>query len=106
MSAPSRTCRSRLPPDDSLLGSHKIDENIFQRTLRGVEVLEGEAALAELLEQGGDAGALPLGVVGVNQLAPAIGQRQVIGRKRVRYNLDALVEMELQLLLAELVHEL
>ena len=57
---------------------HQIDEDVLERALRGGEVLEGDAGRAEVLQQRGDAGALGLRVVGIDQLA-AIG-RKVPGR--------------------------
>jgi hypothetical protein len=42
--APSRKGRSRAWRASSLLFLHQADEDVFQRALRGVQVLEGDAA--------------------------------------------------------------
>ena len=50
----------------------RSDEDVFQRDLRRVEIVEADAGVAEVAEQAGDAGALALGVVVVDQLAAAV----------------------------------
>ncbi len=62
---------------------HDVDENVFQRALRGAQVAEADAGLGKIGEQGGDARALSLPVVGVDQLLAAIGEREVVPGKRV-----------------------
>ena len=53
-----------------------------------------------------DAGALGLRVVGVDQLAPAIGEREVERRQRLGDRVERLRQLQRELLLAELAHQL
>ncbi|HEY0438232.1 MAG TPA: ABC transporter ATP-binding protein, partial [Phenylobacterium sp.] len=61
---------------------------------------------AELAQQLGDAGVLRLGVEGVDQLAAVRLQPQVVLRQARRHGLQRLLQVERQLLLAELAHQL
>ncbi len=63
-------------------------------------------ATIEIVEQVGDAGALALAVIGVDQFLAVRRQRQPVRGERGRDRVDAVVQFERQLLLAELVHQL
>ena len=55
--------------------------------MRSLQILEPDAGLGQVLQQSGDAGALPLGIVGVDQLVPIRHERELVagelGRKRI-----------------------
>src|SRR5262249_28843885 len=104
-SAPSRICKSPLLPAGSLR-PHQIDENILERALRGIEVLEPDAGAGKISEESGDARPWALRVVGVDQLAAAIGERQMVAVEFGRNGSDRVMELQCELLLAELVHQL
>ena len=53
--------------ESSSLLPDQTDENVLQRALRRLEVLEADAGAVEIAQQRGDAGALALGVVGVDR---------------------------------------
>ena len=71
-----------------------------------MQVAESDTREIEILEQGGDAGALALRVVGVDDFATAGGKRQSMRRKGLRYRLEPFLQVKRQLFLAELAHEL
>ena len=56
-------------------------------------------------KQRGDAGALALGVVGIDQLGAVIHQREPVFREVRRDRVDRLLQLDRQLLLAELAHQ-
>jgi hypothetical protein len=84
---------------------HQADEDVLERTLAGAQVLEADA-LGEVLQQCCDAGALGLGVVGVDELVALSLQRQVVARERRSAPASGSCSGESQLLLAELAHQL
>src|SRR3546814_13528101 len=53
---------------------HEADEDLLQRTLAGIEVLEVDAVRGQPAQQVGDAGFLGLGVEGVDQRLAIVGQ--------------------------------
>ena len=67
---------------------HQVDEDVLERALRGVEIAEADAGAAEVGEQGRDAGALTLRVVGVDELAAAVGEREAVGRQLGRHGIQ------------------
>jgi hypothetical protein len=77
---------------------HQIDKNIFQRALRRLDVLEADPGGAEIVEQRGDAGALPLGVVAVDQLLATGRQRELVGGERRRDEVDDPVQFSVNFL--------
>src|SRR5207244_7604168 len=89
----SRTGRSCRPRASSFSLAYKVDENIFQRGLRGVQVAEADARLAHVVEQAGDAGALGARVIMVNQLRAVGAERQVIGGELRRHGFELAVEL-------------
>src|SRR5258705_13911886 len=103
--APSQTNRSPAPRICSSLRPHQTYENFFQRTLRGMEIAEADATLAEIAEQGRYAGALCLCVIGVDEFASISRKGQIVRRKLLRYRFEPVVEVKRQLLLAELAHQ-
>src|SRR5712692_688933 len=46
--APSRRCRLRGPPEDSFSLPQQVDEDVLQRALRRVEVLEPDSRHVEI----------------------------------------------------------
>src|SRR6185437_8082226 len=103
---PSRTCRSRGWHERSSVAPHQVDEDVFERRLRGVDVLETDAGRAELVEQRGDAGALAAGIVGVDQLSSVLAERQMVRGERGWHGVERLLQLQRELLLAELAHQL
>src|SRR5262245_19678312 len=88
------------------LSLHQADEDLLQRALRRVEVAEADVGQVEVVEQRGDASALALGVVGVDELAAAGRERQIVPRQRGRDRRKLLLQLQRELLLAELAHQL
>src|SRR5271166_2301134 len=86
--APSRMHRSTGPRGDSWLLPHEADEDILQRTLRRVQILEPDPGATDVVEQTGDPGALVLLVIGVNQLAAVVRQCQPVAGERRRDRVD------------------
>ena len=74
--------------------------------MRGVEVLEHDAGAGKVGEEAGDAGPRTLCVVGIDQLAAAIGERQMMAVELGRNDGERVMQLEGELLLAELVHQL
>ena len=85
---------------------HQADEDVLERALRRLQVAEPDVGAGEVVEQRGDAGALALGVVGVDQLLAARRQRELVAREVVRDRVERVVQLQRELLLAELVHQL
>src|SRR6266849_448692 len=77
--APFRMCKSRAPPAGSSSVTHQVDKNVFQRILAGVEVSEADAGFVEILKQCGDAGAVALRIIVVDESATIGRQCQVMG---------------------------
>src|SRR6195256_6542480 len=102
--APFRTDRSRGPPANSWC-PHQADKNVFQRRLGRIEIGEFYAGAPEVAKETGDAGAFALGVVIVDQFATLIRQFELVGRQRGRNGVDLALQMQLQALLAELLHQ-
>ena len=61
---------------------HQADENVFQRTLGGVEVVEPDAGVPEVAQQTGNAGALALGIVSVGQFVALIRKFEIVAGER------------------------
>src|SRR5712692_7434612 len=104
--APFRMCKSRGPPAGSSSARHQVDEDVFQRALAGIEISEADAGFVEILKQCGDAGALALRIVVVDESAAVSRQCQAMGSERIRHGIELLMKVERQLLVAELVHQL
>src|SRR5262249_59221093 len=105
--APFRTCRLRRPLRNSSLSPstfHQADKDFLQRALRRVEVAEPDVRQVEVVEQRGDAGALALGVVRIHELATVARDRQVMALERGRDLRELLLQLEGELLPAELAH--
>src|SRR5688572_1000840 len=105
-SAPSRIGRSPRWPEGSSVSPHQIDEDVLERALRGVQVLEPDACARQIGEQAGDAGARTLCVVGIDELAAAIGERKAMSIEFRRYGIERLMQLERHLFPPELVHQL
>src|SRR5437763_1985432 len=84
---------------------HEADENVFERALARVEVLEGDALVAQPPQQRRDAGALGIGVELIFELGPFRLQLQRPFRKRAGYLAHRLGEVQRQRLAAELLHQ-
>src|SRR5688500_12547868 len=83
--APFRSGRSRGSRGSSCARlpvlADQADEDVLQRTLAGVQVLEVDAVLREAAQQRGDAGFLRLHVEGIDQRMAVFGQLQrVVGK--------------------------
>src|SRR5204863_8650812 len=104
--APSRTCRSHGWRERSLVLPQQADEDIFQRALRRLQILEPDSCLVQIVEQRGDAGALALRVVRVDQLAAVAGKPQMMAGKLGGYRVQRIVQLQSQLLPTELAHQL
>ena len=83
----------------------QADENVLQRALCRVQIPKPDAGGLQRVEQRGDAGALALGVVGVGQLLAVGGEGEMVGVERRRDGVDGLVQLQRQLLAAELAHQ-
>src|SRR4029077_16581893 len=105
-SAPSRICKSRESPEGSFSLPHQIDEDVLERALRGLQILESDAGVVQVLQQSGDAGPLALAIVSVDELVTVGHERKVMAGKLGRKGIELLMQLQGQLLLAELVHEL
>src|SRR5262249_28457850 len=105
-SAPSRICKSRGSPEGSFSLPHQINEDVLKRALRGLQVLEPYPGMGQVLQQTGDAGALALAIVGVDELVTIRHEHQIMACKLGRKRIELLMQLQGQLLLAELVHEL
>src|SRR5262245_29596640 len=103
MCGPSRTGRWRGSRGDSLR-PHQADEDILERRLRGIEVGEADAGVAQVAQEAGDAGALALGVVIVDELASLVAEFEMIGRERLGYSVELALQMQRQAFPAELLH--
>src|SRR5262245_1192007 len=84
----------------------KVDKNVFERALRGVEIAEPDARIGEIIEQGRDARLAGVRVVGVGQLAPAGAEREMVVGEPRRYCGERLAQVQRELFLAELAHQL
>src|SRR5262249_41710318 len=104
--APSRRGRWPVWRKGSSTIPQEPDEDLLERALVGVEVLELDPRLGDILEKLGDAGVISLGVIGEDELAAAIGDIEAVGAEPRGYGPDRLGELERELLLAELAHEL
>ena len=62
-----------------------------------MQVTEPDAALAEIAEQGRDAGALGLRVIGVDEFGPIGRKRNIVPGKLGRNRFDPVVEVKSQL---------
>src|SRR5262249_1369275 len=101
-----RTCKWRGWPGNSwLIPPYQTDQDILQRALGGFEIGEAAPGRAEIGEQAGDAGALAPGVVVIGQVAALVRQFEMVGGKRRRDGIDARLQMQLELLPAELLHQ-
>src|SRR4029079_16567741 len=85
--------------------SAQVSEDLFERALFGAQVLEVDAELAELPQQPGDAGAVGLRVEGVDEVIAIGGQRELAARELRRYLLERVLQMQRELLAAELAHQ-
>src|SRR3954451_17655771 len=94
----SRKCSSPL--------SDQRHKDVFERALGRLQVLEDDSRLAQIVEQCGDAGALGLRIVGVDQSRSVAGELQSVSRKCRRDSIDCTLQVQNELLLAELAHEL
>src|SRR3546814_9476585 len=70
-----RTGKWRVRLRYSCLFSDEIHENVFKRALRGLQILERDVLVAECREKFGDAGALLLRIVSVDQIVAFGGHR-------------------------------
>src|SRR3984885_11564086 len=104
-SATFRTRKSRARRRCSWLVPQQADENILQRALRRVQIPKPDTGGLQRIEQRGDAGAFAPGVVGVDQLLAVGAERQMEGFKRRGDRVDGLVQLQRQLLAAELAHQ-
>src|SRR3984893_13782609 len=104
--ATSRTGRSPEPPENSSSLPHQPDEDVFERAFGRVQVAEPDSRAAEIGEQRRNSAALALAVIGVDQFAAVGRQGQMVSGKRRRNGIEPCVQMQRQLLLAELAHQL
>jgi len=74
--------------------------------MREPMVAEPDSCLAQILQQAGDARAFALGIIVVNQRAAAVRQAQRIHAELGRYRFELLLQMQGELLVAQLAHEL
>src|SRR4051812_29490235 len=82
--APSRTCRWRGWRGDSCVRPHEADEDLFERALPRLQILELDPELGELAEQRRDAGTLVLGVEREDELLALARQLERVAGERLR----------------------
>src|SRR5947209_2002589 len=99
--SPSRTCRLRGLRGSSPSLLYQTDENVFQRALFRVDILEFYAHSVEVGEQSGYVCALSLRVVCVDQFATICRKFQFIVSKVARDPVELAMQLQRQLLLAE-----
>src|SRR5262249_671662 len=104
--APSRTCRSRRPRAGSSLLPHQMDEDVLERVLRGLDIAEPDAGPTEVLRDRGDAGAPAPGFIAVGEVASVGRERKAGAGELVRNGSQWLLQMQREVLLAELSHQL
>src|SRR6185295_7703293 len=102
--APFRSCRWRRWRASSCALPHQVDEDVFERALRGLQILEAYPGGGEVVQESRDTGALGFGVIAVDQLPAALRERQAVGGEPRRDCAHLLQEVKRQLLPAELLH--
>src|SRR6185312_7280169 len=102
--APSRTCRSRGCRAGSCVLLHQLDEDLLQRILARAQIPEADSCCRKVAQQHRDAGTLGLRVVGVGDLVVLAVEFQPIIGERFRQRCNRLVQLQPQLLLAQLLH--
>src|SRR5205823_630586 len=83
----------------------QTDKNVFERALSRLKVPEADAAAVEVLQQRRDAGALALRVVGIDKVHTTGAQRQTVCSQIIRDCFKPLLQVQDQLLPAELAHQ-
>src|SRR5205814_5686101 len=96
---------TRAPPLSSLL-LHETDEDVFERALRRLEILENDSGVAQPVEQSHDAGSLAFRIVRIRQLGAAVCELKVIRAEWRRKLRQRLLQLQRQPLLAKLLHQL
>src|SRR5205085_3963814 len=97
--APSPTGIWPRPRDSSCVLPHQVDEDILERALRGVDVLQPDVLAEQSFDQPGHAAVLALRLVGVDQRVAVVGQGQVVRCKFRRNGGELLLQLEFHLLL-------
>src|SRR5579875_4141346 len=85
--------------------SHEAHEDLLERALARVEVLEVDALLAEPVQEVGDAGLAACGIEGIDQLVPAGRELDRLCGERRRNAGERPFQMQGQALAAELPHQ-
>src|SRR6476660_1359829 len=85
--------------------AHEADEDVFERGLLGVEVLELDAQFIEPAQQAGNSGFTGLRVEGINQLITAGAEIERIAVEAVGHLVERRLQFKRQLLLAEFAHQ-
>src|SRR5687768_18183982 len=84
----------------------EADEDVLERAFAAAQVLEADAEVAHPGQQGRDAVALGIGVERIDELVPVAGDLEVPVRQSAWNAVEAFVEGQGQLPLAELLHQL
>src|ERR1700685_4044790 len=105
MSAPSRNDRSPGSRVRSCTCAYQADEDILERALAGMQILDFYVQFAQTLEQRWDTAFLAVGVKGQHQRVALVGQFQREASERCGHLRQRLLQLQWQLLLAELAHE-
>src|SRR5215831_218379 len=103
---PSRQGRSPTPRGSSSLLPHQIDENVLERALRRLQIGKSNPRAGKVVEQSGDAGRRSAaGIVIVGQLAAVCAERKVMLCECGWDCGQRLLQLQDELLLAELAHQ-
>src|SRR4249919_123333 len=84
---------------------HQADEDVLERGLARMQVLEVDALLVEPAQQRRDAGLLGLRVEGVDERVAIVGQRQRQVREAIGNAFERHLQLDRQLLAAQLAHQ-
>src|SRR5690349_3786511 len=88
----------------SSLVRYQSDEDVLERALRRLKILEANSAPGQVPEERGDGAAVALFVVGIDQIGAF--ELEPVGGERRRKDRQRLLQVQRQLLLPELAHQL
>src|SRR4029077_19098141 len=97
--------RSRGWRRGSSLLPDQTNEDVFERALRRLQIPEADAGAVEILQQRRDAGRLARRVVGVDEAQAGGGEREIVRRQFVGYRGEPLLQVQRELLPAELAQQ-
>src|SRR6185369_15389571 len=96
---------SSEPRADSSIFLHQADEDVLERALCRLEILEANAGVVELLQQPREPRAVTVGIVGIRELAAVGRALERVARQRSGNLGQRLLQLQRQLFAAELAHQ-